>query len=317
MLVSALAIGCGSSAGELPAAVRDWVLVTGASDKLYQCEFATGREFRRVLESLVAELSTVYRDMDDWSVSPDGSQLSFTGKRHDALGTDHLCVVPTAGPAAAVRELFPYRGPSDALAWSPDSRRVAFDYYEPVPRDDGTLTRRFGLRVVDVDGENGVTFWNTIDRVRGVLGFSPDAKRILFVRRQPRGEVIALDIGDGTQEQLHLPGLGLGAPSRIAWLPEGRLAYDGLPRGAVAVARFGDLEPEYVIKHDEDGWTYACSPDGAWIVVKAKRPNVVPSPRAEYFLFGRDGSKVKLELDSDNYRDFTWLPRPGLAREPK
>lgn len=129
--------------------------------------------------------AVVHRDSDPvaWSLtylnpdpqpSPDGQRIAFLSDRD---GWDHLYVVPSRGGTAM--QLTDGRYEVRRFAWSPDSRRLAFD------SNEGSNPGARQLAVIDAAG--GAARALTTGRGTNIEPrWSPDGRRLLYQHTDPR-----------------------------------------------------------------------------------------------------------------------------------
>lgn len=193
--------------------------------------------------------------------SPDGKWLAYFGRTDDTSG---LFVVRADGSGARFLARIqgtnhPLPSTGEQIAWSPDSRRIAFVSGTPGPETEDAggdpivvtrylykpsasegLTRfndnrRLHLFIVDLVTQqvnqltDGKYYEHSID-------WSPDGNEILFVsNREPdpdrffNYDIFAIKVADGTLRQLTHT---INAEYRPRWSPDGSLiAYQGTRRG--------------------------------------------------------------------------------------
>jgi Tol biopolymer transport system component len=180
-------------------------------------------------------------------VSPDGRNVAF------ARGSDVMLRELATGRERRVAH-FESGTPGPTMAWSPDGRRVAFEFRDAAKE----------IRVVNADGTGMRTLMAGHRSWARVLDFSPDGSRILASRGEGTGAgdtvVFWLDAADGSRNDLVVregPG-GSGWP-RLS--PDGR--YIAIRRSPGISLLAADGSAEHVISRNGGdlnpaGW----SPDG-------------------------------------------------------
>ncbi len=255
-----------------------------------------------------AEHLTLTAGFQELAVAPDGRKLAvtargevFAGIARDVTtaggaGAAAAAAGPTAGGDALRVTNTP--GPEEGLAWSPDSRRVAYAserdgrwrlvLYDFVRRRETVLTS-------GGEGASG----------RGDVGprWSPDGRTIAFVRDGRELRVVDVDsAGAGARERLLATALfarpPFDRPRSVAWSHDGRwiayLAPDG-PRGfenVRVVPAAGGPSRALSFVANASGDDLSWSPDGT----------------ALYFVTGQrteSGQAVRIDL----------VPRPARFRE--
>jgi Tol biopolymer transport system component len=166
------------------------------------------------------------------SFSPSGKRLAFA-----RAGSIYL--MRTDGSR---RRLVTERGHSPAF--SPNGRRIVFEGSDTKPGDAGTPRERSGIVIVDVDGQRrreltrspmsspdplGVSFPTHIDHDPS---FSPDGRRILFVRSPPScltGDLYLMTANGRHVHAITRPHDGCGDFYEAAFSPDGHwIVADGL-----------------------------------------------------------------------------------------
>jgi Tol biopolymer transport system component len=190
-----------------------------AIDHLYLMK-ADGTHVRRLTHDNV--------DAREPSFSPDGSKIVYTANVLDASNhyTDKGAIWVISTDGTHPRSLTPGLGDSDAPAWSPNGRLIAFFGGDGlyVVRPDGSGLRRLAT---NIDG------W--------AFAWSPDGKRIAVA---------------GTNEHLYLIGINAAQPLRVTgaipnevttdvvWSPDGsKIAF---VRGTQTYDGSGDVNPRYL-----------------------------------------------------------------------
>jgi dipeptidyl aminopeptidase/acylaminoacyl peptidase len=220
-------------------------------------------EDNRTRELLLADVPSgrtrlLYREVDpvfwslgfvapDPSVSPDGRYAAFVSDRD---GWDHLYIVPTAGGEA--RQVTRGRYEVRHLAWSPDSRSLAFDRsvedrpgvrHLAIATIEGDLA---GVRVAELTSGRGTN-------VEAV--WAPDSRRLVYQHTDPRNSADLYVTETPSAE---------GSIQRLT---------DSMPEG---VDRSAFVEPQLVHYRAPDGQqvpAYLFVPKG--LDLKTKHPAVV------------------------------------------
>jgi WD40 repeat protein len=173
-----------------------------ASDGLYDCDTATGKQLRKrmaiALPELFAQMSSPL-----WSISPDSRLLALT---EAYSGNLYLWDLRTG------KQLLQRKGVSRPVAFSPDSKRLAI------------VTAR-AIHLLDARTLKTVRNFEPHREMRGVFGlvFSPDGKRLAL------GGEYAITVWDVvTGKPLACPPGHLSAVHTLAFSPDGkRLATGG------------------------------------------------------------------------------------------
>ena len=104
------------------------------------------------------------------SASPDGATLAFLSK-------DQIWTIDLRDPAAKAAQLFHGRGGLGSLPWSPDGKYLAFSS----KRADHGFVGVFSF------GEKSLRYLDPSTEIDGDAVWSPDSRRIAFVRTPPDG----------------------------------------------------------------------------------------------------------------------------------
>jgi dipeptidyl aminopeptidase/acylaminoacyl peptidase len=104
------------------------------------------------------------------SASPDGATLAFLSK-------DQIWTIDLRDPAAKAAQLFHGRGGLGSLTWSPDGKYLAFSS----KRADHGFVGVFSF------GEKSLRYLDPSTEIDGDAVWSPDSRRIAFVRTPPDG----------------------------------------------------------------------------------------------------------------------------------
>jgi Tol biopolymer transport system component len=219
-------------------------------------------------------------------LSPDGSRLVVTAFPEGMEGDNPLTVAATLALDGSAYMKFRTSDPTlqvaDVWAWSPDGARIAGEGFDVTdPSREGIYTFRSSdgggmVRVTDSDG-----------RRDGVIAYSPNDSRILFLRQVRRGDHLedAMDLfvvktnGTGLT-RLNPPGtttalIDTPTITSASWSPDGRqVAFIGSkgsfdindsPR-SVWVVNADGTDP-HPITEAADIFSAQWSPDGRWIAL--------------------------------------------------
>jgi len=225
----------------------------------------------------------------DWSRN--GKRIAFSRGDYGEIWT----VSPAGKAARRVVEAYDAYAPE----WSPDSRKIAFDW------DAGDSYNAFA--VVNADGRGRVNVGADGDNVWGPH-WSPDSHRIVFTRAPISGGAdpepspsLWLMNSDGTnQHPLITDASANGAEQELpAWSPDG---------GRIAFGSGGQID---VVNTDgsqrttlaTNGYAPKWSPDGTEIAFTRPRGNVT-----DLFVMNADGSNPH-RLATGPVTGFAWKPK--------
>jgi Tol biopolymer transport system component len=232
------------------------------------------------------------RDLWAPAWSPDGAFIAW----HETSAADAAADLFVA----AVDGSDPRRITSGShAAWSPDGRRLAFEF-EHEPGD-------WDIYVIDVDGQ-GVARITDEPGLNWAPAWSPDGQTIAFTSRQT-GE-----------DQIHVVGIHGGAESRALttgpgssvyakWSPDGSQIGFGSDRTNDAEVYVADAEgsdPIALTDNDTPDWDPVWSPDGRRIVFLSYRDG-----EPELYIMNVDGSdETNLTRDptTEESGGFSWSP---------
>ena len=215
------------------------------------------------------------------AVSPDGKKLAVI-----AHGEVFAAPTKDGGPAQRITET---AGAERDLAWSPDSRRLAF--VSERGRDAQLMEYDFATQTARPLGE-------AVSEAAGPV-YSPDGKSLAYVRDRGTLHVITLgEAGRVARDTVVFTGaLDRFGGGRVTWSPDGRwLAFGVTDRKSfrniwVAPAAGGQAQPVSFLANGDGG-------DVAW------------SPDGKYLLFGtaqrsEDGKIVRVDLlpNTPKYRE--------------
>ena len=149
--------------------------------------------------------------------SPDGSTIAFVSNRDDdgdrTRNTDVWAV--SARPKSQPKRLTDFAGPDGGqLAWSPDSKLIAFTRGSEPKLSAYNLNK---LAVVSAEGGTARILTEKLDRSVSAPQFTEDGKAIVFLVADDRSEYPArVPLTGGSVEKLLAPGRVVSAQSRAA-----------------------------------------------------------------------------------------------------
>jgi dipeptidyl aminopeptidase/acylaminoacyl peptidase len=201
------------------------------------------------------------------SVSPDGATLAF-------LSNDQVWTIDLRDPAAKAAQLFHGRGGLGSLTWSPDGKYLAFSS----KRGDHGFVGVFSF------GEKSLRYLDPATEIDGDPVWSPDSRRVAFVRTPPDGpDVDFKPHRAGQPWSIRVADAGTGAAHEIWRAKEGQ--------GSVFKEIVSDHQlfwsagDHIVFPWEGDGWLHLYS------VPAAGGPAVPLSPgdfEVEHVSFSRD-----------------------------
>jgi Tol biopolymer transport system component/C-terminal processing protease CtpA/Prc len=240
---------------------------------------------------------TTFRSM---AVSPDGKKLAV-------IAHGEVFAAPTKDGGAAQRLTDTPWAESD-LAWSPDSRRLAFvaergRTSQVMEYDFATQQARPLTEATDVDA---------------VPTYSPDGKMLAYVHGTHQIRVITLGAdGKPSRNAVLFDGpLDRNEESRVAWSPDSRwLAFAVTDRRSfrnvwVAPLAGGEARPISFLANGNAGDTIAWSPDGKYVIFDtAQRSEPVKMVRVDLL---PNTPKYR----EDAFRDLFRTAPPGAPAKP-
>ena len=264
-------------------------------------------------------------EFDDYkpSLSPDGTKVVFGRIFHQYLPDESAQIFVVNVDGSGLKQLDKkclkpkcIEGLPDGLAWSPDGTRIAF--YRLLADAAGNIIGE-GLWVMKADGTGAheVIHHNLASNASdGQAAWSPDGKRLVFIRDAPEGKAIFTASVDGTDVRQVTPWkLNANDP---AWSPDGTLIAFQSPADPTE----GVEQDIYTIHPDGSGLTdltgtlglggtnhASWSPDGSQIVF-AHFPST--NGVSDLFVMNRDGSDIHLLAATPlNENAPAWGPAPA------
>jgi serine/threonine protein kinase len=235
------------------------------------------------------------------AVSPDGQYVVYVLRD----GEKQSLMVRQVATGSDVQIIPPDVSQFDGLTFSPDSNYV---YYASSSKDNPLFGFLFRIPVL---GGSPVQLIRDVDTAPG---FSPDGKRLAFLRGVPeKGEVDLLVASlDGSGERVLRAQPGRPAPTsmvRPAWSPDGKsivyLLYEPANRQTLYAAspEDGSARPLYTT-HDDLGLA-TWLPDGSALVVGIRERG--PTSRGQLYTISYPAGKAhRLSNDLTNY-SLQWL----------
>lgn len=231
------------------------------------------------------------------TVSPDGRQAVFTvtepSYKKDESAT-HLWVVPTDGSAPA-RRITSSKSGESGVAWSPDSRRLAFS----AKRGDDKQAQ---IWILDLAQGGEAQRLTRLSTGASAPVFSPDGRRIAFTSRVYPGSVTDADnerLAKEEEDRKYKARVYTGFPIRSwdRWLDEKqtRVFVQGVEGGEARDLLAGSALiklPGYAMADEGAAWT----PDGKGIVFAASRNRDRAAwsfTNADLWQVGVDGGKPR------------------------
>lgn len=259
-------------------------------------------------DELATEVLPVFVSVYDAALSPDRSQIAFTGRlarTHEqgdanrAEQFEDLFVAPASGGTA--RRLTFVEAPRVGEAsWSPDGRTIAF---AANPGGD------FDVYLVSADTGETVALLSGPANDREPA-WSPDGRWIAFTsdRSGPGGsEIWRVSPGGGDYKQLTE---NVNSSFSPAWSPDGQwivfLSNRRVTTDLYVMTAHGDGERALLVRDvDAEERDPAWSPDGRWIAFSANRER----PLFDLYVIRPDGSDLQRVLGNDSdIRYPVWYP---------
>jgi Tol biopolymer transport system component len=226
------------------------------------------------------------------SWSPDGSRIALA-----ASGTDHRVTTAIVRPDGSQYRRLPLPGltlnlgPASENSWSPDGRRLALQGWDNShPRRNGVYTES----AIDGSGLHRVTT-NPYRSNDVPADFSPDGKRIVFFRQDPkRHNAIALFVvGVNGGHVKQITRWQHGQQGTASWSPDGRWILTGNAHGGLYVVHpngTGWHRIPLAVKHDAFAFTPGWSPNGKKITFGLFIPTGAHTGRRAIYTANADGS---------------------------
>ena len=178
----------------------------------------------------------------------------------------------------------------DFSRWSPDSRRVAYAWYDGHEFHD--------IRVVGLDGSSSCIVYRGNEDVPyiRVFDWSPDGREILafFYRRERTNQIVAVSVADGSVRVLkELDRRGMGyMPRNGSFSPDGRyITYDAPQRedpcahDIFSVSADGASDTP-LVEHPAHEYVIGWTEDGKHILFASERSGSVKSVLKVYRIIG-------------------------------
>ena len=213
------------------------------------------------------------------SISRDGKRIVFV--RSSSSGAE-LWVL-NSGNGSVERITADVKGNAQP-AISPDGSRIVF---VGRARAGGDLNEREHLYVIDADGSNERELTNGQRNADSEPSFSPDGKRIVFVRTSNFTQLMTISVGGGDPTPVTNRDGPFTGPEGPSYSPDGdRILFDAFARSGARIWTIGSGGNglDQVTKGDDEGVEPAYSPDGDSIVFRRGR---------ELFTMDADGSATK------------------------
>ena len=236
--------------------------------------------------SELTQLTSFYGTQSTWS--PDRRRIAFVSAAGEAPAEHDLSEEGVGGiyvmnvDGSGLTRIADLRGPKGYPSWSPDGRRIAFQY------DDGY----WNIRVVNADG-SGLTSLTT----GRYPEWSPDGKRIAFYSsRSGSNEIHVMDADGSNIAQLTSHGSRLREPGPPSWSPDGqRIAFvsdkDDIGR---ASQRFVRVHQIYVMNADGSDVVQLTNQPGG-----NGSPSWSPDGQRIAFISGRDRNAALYVMNAD------------------
>ena len=239
--------------------------------------------------------------------SPDGTEIMMAGPTPDG---QRITAGIVRGDGSHLRTI-PIRDPSLNLgpgAWSPDGKRMATESW-----DDSNPDRN-GVYLVGVPDGRGLTRLTRNPDHDIPLDFSPDGKRIVFLRAEaatnpPTGSLYVVNVDGTGVHRITPPGIDVGAQAR--WSPDGKeIVFSGPPtepQGSIRVVQPDGTGFRKVFEDPKGGTaaTPTWSPDGKKIMFALIKKSALHTPGLQpnkLCVIDEDGKGFAVVLDTPYYK---------------